>query len=47
LLFNVAPNDPLTMVGVALILAATSICAAWIPALKASRADPSVALRAD
>ena len=47
LLFNVAPNDPLTMVGVALLLAATSICAAWIPALKASRADPSVALRAD
>ena len=47
LLFNVAPNDPLTMVGVALILAATSTCAAWIPALKASRADPSLALRAD
>ncbi len=47
LLFNVAPNDPLTLVGVALLLAATSICAAWIPALKASHADPSVALRAD
>jgi predicted permease len=47
LLFNVAPNDPLTIAAVALLLAATSICAAWIPALKASRADPSVALRAD
>jgi predicted permease len=47
LLFNVAPNDPLTIAGVASLLAATSICAAWIPALKASRADPSVALRAD
>jgi predicted permease len=47
LLFNVAPNDPATLVGVALLLAATSIAAAWIPALKASRADPAVALRAD
>jgi ABC-type lipoprotein release transport system permease subunit len=47
LLFNVAPNDPLTLAGVALLLAATSVFAAWIPALKASRADPSVALRAD
>ena len=47
LLFNVAPNDPLTLTGVAFLLAATSVVAAWIPALKASRADPSVALRAD
>jgi putative ABC transport system permease protein len=47
LLFNVTPNDPATLVGVALLLAGTSIAAAWIPALKASRADPSVALRAD
>jgi putative ABC transport system permease protein len=47
LLFNVAPNDPGTLLGVAILLAATSVLAAWIPALKASRADPSVALRAD
>ena len=47
LLFNVAPNDPWTLGGVALLLAATSVFAAWIPALKASRADPSTALRAD
>ena len=47
LLFNVAPNDPGTLVGVALLLAVTSVLASWIPALKASRADPSVALRAD
>jgi len=47
LLFNVAPNDPLTLAGVALLLAATSICASWIPARKASRADPAAALRAD
>lgn len=47
LLFNVAPDDPLTLGGVALLLAATSIFAAWIPALKASRADPATALRTD
>jgi putative ABC transport system permease protein len=47
LLFNVAPNDPGTLAGVALLLAVTSVLASWIPALKASRADPSVALRAD
>jgi putative ABC transport system permease protein len=47
LLFNVAPNDPATLIGVGLILAATSIVASWLPALKASRADPALALRAD
>jgi len=47
LLFGVAPNDPLTLVSVALLLAATSVVAAWIPAQNASRADPSSALRAD
>jgi putative ABC transport system permease protein len=47
LLFNVAPNDPATLLAVALILAATSVLAAWIPAVKASRSDPCAALRAD
>lgn len=47
LLFHVAPNDPLTLFAVALLLAGTSIAAAWIPARKASRADPSASLRMD
>lgn len=47
LLFNVAPNDPITLVGVAGMLAATGVLASWIPAVKASRADPSAALRED
>jgi predicted permease len=47
LLFNVAPNDPLTLIVVAVLLAATSLLAAWIPASKASNADPASALRAD
>jgi ABC-type antimicrobial peptide transport system permease subunit len=47
LLFETPANDPLTIVGVALLLAATSALASWLPALRASRADPASALRAD
>jgi ABC-type antimicrobial peptide transport system permease subunit len=47
LLFQVTPTDPETLIGVSLLLAGTSILAAWIPALNASRADPAVALRSD
>lgn len=47
LLFGVAPNDPPTFVGVALLLAGTSLLASWIPAVRASRANPVDALRAD
>jgi putative ABC transport system permease protein len=47
LLFNVAPNDPLTLIGVSVLLAATSMLAASLPARRASRVDPAIALRAD
>ena len=47
LLFDVAPNDPMTLVGVAILLTAASITAALIPAAKASRADPAQILRSD
>jgi putative ABC transport system permease protein len=47
LLFGVAPNDPATLVGVGLLLALTSIAASWLPAVRASRADPAVTLRSD
>jgi predicted permease len=47
LLFEIAPNDPPTLAGVTMLLAATSALAAWIPAVRASQVDPTVALRAD
>lgn len=46
-LFGVSPNDPMTLSAVAALLAATSVLASWLPAVRASRADPSTSLRAD
>ena len=45
LLFGVKPNDPLTFAAVALTLAAISLVACWIPARRATRVDPLLALR--
>jgi putative ABC transport system permease protein len=47
LLFEVQPTDALTYAVVALVIAATGIVAAWIPALRASTADPATTLRAE
>jgi predicted lysophospholipase L1 biosynthesis ABC-type transport system permease subunit len=47
LLFHVSPRDPATLAGVAGSLLAIAIAASGIPAWRASRVDPSVALRAD
>ncbi|HEX2165810.1 MAG TPA: FtsX-like permease family protein, partial [Longimicrobiales bacterium] len=46
LLFGVEPHDPLTLAVVAFVMAAVGITACWIPALRAARIDPGVALRA-
>ena len=45
LLFGVAPHDPITFAGVALLMAAIGIGACWIPAVRASRIDPAIAMR--
>jgi putative ABC transport system permease protein len=47
LLFDVSPNDPGVYLFVAGMLAAVAIAACWVPALRASRVDPNVALRTD
>jgi ABC-type antimicrobial peptide transport system permease subunit len=46
LLFGVAPHDPATFVGVAVIMAAIGIGACWIPAARAARIDPAITMRA-
>jgi putative ABC transport system permease protein len=47
LLYEVRPTDAVTFAGAALLLAALAVGASLIPAWRATRIDPLVALRAE
>jgi predicted permease len=47
LLFGIEPHDPATFATVATLMAAIGVAACWIPALRAARIDPAIAMRAE
>jgi predicted permease len=45
LLFGVAPDDPITIIGVSALMAAIGVAACWIPARRAAKIEPVLAMR--
>ena len=46
-LYGVSERDPLTYAGISALLVAVAVLASWLPARRATRVDPAVALRAE
>jgi putative ABC transport system permease protein len=47
LLFDVKATDPMTFITTALLLAGTVLLACWLPARRATKVDPLVALHCE
>jgi ABC-type antimicrobial peptide transport system permease subunit len=47
MLYGVSPGDPVILTAVAAVLACAAVLALLLPALRAARIDPVVALRAE
>lgn len=45
LLFGVAPHDPVTLLAVGVSMVAVGVAACWVPAMRAARIEPVVAIR--
>jgi ABC-type antimicrobial peptide transport system permease subunit len=47
MLYEVSPADPASFAVTVIVLGGTALAAAWVPARRAMRVDPMIALRAD
>jgi ABC-type antimicrobial peptide transport system permease subunit len=46
-LIGIEPSDPLTMIGISIVVIAVALIACVVPARKAANVDPMIALRSE